>query len=39
MSIIVDIDGTIADNMHRQSVVDMWRRNGLICLQNEPKYC
>ena len=23
----------------RQSVVDMWRRNGLICLQNEPKYC
>ena|ERR1700728_1405229 len=22
----------------RQSVVDMWRRNGLICLQNEPKY-
>ena len=21
----------------RQSVVDMWRRNGLICLQNEPK--
>ena len=23
----------------RQQVVDMWRRNGLICLQNEPKYC
>jgi hypothetical protein len=22
----------------RQSVVDMWRRNGLICLQNEPKF-
>lgn len=21
----------------RQCVVDMWRRNGLICLQNEPK--
>jgi hypothetical protein len=24
---------------YRQTVVDMWRRNGLICLQNEPKYC
>lgn len=59
--IIVDIDGTIANNTHRQntldtdpkdwdaffsechldepitSVVDMWRRNGLICLQNQPK--
>jgi len=22
----------------RQTVVDMWRRNGLVCLQNEPKY-